>query len=83
MKLDSVQRLFIYKPENKMENVKHVILVLSGKGGVGKSTVSVQLALTLKEKGFKVETNLNILIILISIKYLDLLIKTLFFRLEF
>ncbi|XP_017768893.1 PREDICTED: cytosolic Fe-S cluster assembly factor NUBP2 homolog [Nicrophorus vespilloides] len=37
-----------------LENVKHVILVLSGKGGVGKSTVSTQLALTLKEKGFKV-----------------------------
>ena len=31
----------------KLANVKHVILVLSGKGGVGKSTVSTQLALTL------------------------------------
>ncbi|KAJ3624733.1 hypothetical protein MTP99_018334 [Tenebrio molitor] len=37
-----------------LESVKHVILVLSGKGGVGKSTVSTQLALTLKEKDFKV-----------------------------
>lgn len=37
-----------------MDKVKHVILVLSGKGGVGKSTVSTQLALTLKEFGFKV-----------------------------
>ncbi|KPJ17657.1 Cytosolic Fe-S cluster assembly factor NUBP2-like [Papilio machaon] len=37
-----------------LENVKSVILVLSGKGGVGKSTVSTQLALTLKERGFKV-----------------------------
>ncbi|XP_047505164.1 cytosolic Fe-S cluster assembly factor NUBP2 homolog [Pieris napi] len=37
-----------------LEQVKQVILVLSGKGGVGKSTVSTQLALTLKEKGFKV-----------------------------
>ncbi|BES98802.1 unnamed protein product [Nesidiocoris tenuis] len=35
-------------------SVQHVILVLSGKGGVGKSTVSVQLALGLREKGFKV-----------------------------
>lgn len=37
-----------------LDHVKHVILVLSGKGGVGKSTVSTQLALTLKEKGLKV-----------------------------
>lgn len=37
-----------------LESVKHIILVLSGKGGVGKSTVSTQLALTLVEKGCKV-----------------------------
>lgn len=39
-----------------LEQVQRVILVLSGKGGVGKSTVSTQLALTLKEQGFKVWT---------------------------
>ncbi|CAG9133432.1 unnamed protein product [Plutella xylostella] len=37
-----------------LDEVKRIILVLSGKGGVGKSTVSTQLALTLKESGFKV-----------------------------
>lgn len=37
-----------------LDSVKRVILVLSGKGGVGKSTVSTQLALTLKERGYKV-----------------------------
>ncbi|XP_011497809.1 PREDICTED: cytosolic Fe-S cluster assembly factor NUBP2 homolog [Ceratosolen solmsi marchali] len=37
-----------------LESVKHVFLVLSGKGGVGKSTVSSQVALALKESGFKV-----------------------------
>ncbi|XP_065210602.1 cytosolic Fe-S cluster assembly factor Nubp2 homolog [Planococcus citri] len=37
-----------------IKDVKHIILILSGKGGVGKSTVSVQLSLSLKEKGFKV-----------------------------
>jgi Mrp family chromosome partitioning ATPase len=33
----------------KLKGVKNVILVLSGKGGVGKSTVSTQLALTLAQ----------------------------------
>ncbi|XP_052750241.1 cytosolic Fe-S cluster assembly factor NUBP2 homolog isoform X2 [Galleria mellonella] len=37
-----------------LEQVKRIILVLSGKGGVGKSTVSTQLALTLREKGYKI-----------------------------
>lgn len=37
-----------------LDNVKHTILVLSGKGGVGKSTVSSQLALSLRDNGFKV-----------------------------
>ena len=34
-------------------NVKHVIIVLSGKGGVGKSTVAAQVALTLAAQGKK------------------------------
>ncbi|MBT4058840.1 MAG: Mrp/NBP35 family ATP-binding protein [Euryarchaeota archaeon] len=36
------------------ENVKHKIMILSGKGGVGKSTVSTGLALALARQGKKV-----------------------------
>ncbi|EDW44244.1 cytosolic Fe-S cluster assembly factor NUBP2 homolog [Drosophila sechellia] len=37
-----------------LDKVKNVIVVLSGKGGVGKSTVSTQLSLALRKNGFKV-----------------------------
>lgn len=39
---------------NRMSLVKHKILVLSGKGGVGKSTFSAQLAFTLAKQGKQV-----------------------------
>lgn len=42
------------QPPKSLLNVKHIILVLSGKGGVGKSSVTTQTALTLVNKGFKV-----------------------------
>lgn len=37
-----------------MDKIKHKILVLSGKGGVGKSMVASQLAITLVKQGYKV-----------------------------
>lgn len=37
-----------------LSDVRQIILVLSGKGGVGKSSVSVQLALALALAGHKV-----------------------------
>lgn len=40
--------------QQSLDNVSHVILVLSGKGGVGKSTLSAQLTHTLASQGYAV-----------------------------
>jgi Mrp family chromosome partitioning ATPase len=42
------------KIQNRLSNIKHKIIILSGKGGVGKSTVSVNLALSLSDMGYNV-----------------------------
>uniref|UniRef100_A0A8V0Z7H2 Nucleotide binding protein 2 n=1 Tax=Gallus gallus TaxID=9031 RepID=A0A8V0Z7H2_CHICK len=39
---------------SNLGGVRHILLVLSGKGGVGKSTISTELALSLRHSGKKV-----------------------------
>jgi len=42
------------KKENPLPNIKNIIAVASGKGGVGKSTITANLAVSLSKMGFKV-----------------------------
>ena len=41
------------KIQDTLRNIKHVVIVMSGKGGVGKSTVSSNLAMSLSMKGYQ------------------------------
>lgn len=44
----------LIEPTNEYNHIKHVIGVVSGKGGVGKSMVTSQLAVLMSRKGYKV-----------------------------
>ena len=55
---EAVEKKFSKKPQkfetNEKNHIKHIIGVISGKGGVGKSFVTSMLACNLSKRGFKV-----------------------------
>lgn len=53
-KCSSAQQNSLIEQTGEFNNIKHVVAVVSGKGGVGKSMVSSMLAVLLRRKGYNV-----------------------------
>lgn len=51
---EEFEKMFPKAPLKGIEKVKHFLAVASGKGGVGKTTIAVNIALALVKRGYKV-----------------------------
>ncbi len=51
-KCDNAEKTSFLEPQNEMSNIKNVIAVVSGKGGVGKSLVTALLSVYTRREGF-------------------------------
>jgi len=54
VKVEVPEKPELQKKANPLPNIKNIIAVASGKGGVGKSTITANLAVSLSKMGFKV-----------------------------
>ena len=54
VKINMTSRVTTAAKDPSFPNIKNIVLVASGKGGVGKSTVAVNLAISLSKQGAKV-----------------------------